>query len=68
MIEQRQRTPQRDRRADADSSPGAETSGPSDLMQQVRAWRTQARGARESCERGVEAEAEMHRRRNRPGQ
>ena len=68
MIEQRQLTPHRGRREDADPSPGTEASGSSDLMQQVRAWRAQARGARDSCERGADAEAEMLRRRNRPGQ
>lgn len=44
------------------------TDGGDDLRQQAAAYANIARQARDDCQRGADAEQELHRRRNRSGQ
>ena len=57
------------RRAPPTGGPG-DSTGPSSgsLLEQARGWGEVAREAYDDCEKGRDAEAELHRRRNRSGQ
>lgn len=41
---------------------------PSELLQQARGWAAVAQQAHQRCQSGADAEQEVHRRRNQPGQ
>ena len=57
----------RQREEEAAAAPAPESGGNS-LANQAAAYAQVAREALENCERGIDAERELHRRRNRSGQ
>ena len=66
-------TQQRTRTITTDHEPGQPDGDPfadggGDLRQQAAAYANIAREARDDCQRGADAEQELHRRRNRSGQ
>ncbi len=48
--------------------PDSLDSSSGNLLEQARGWGEVAREAYDDCEKGRDAEAELHRRRNRSGQ
>ena len=58
----------RRREAPADGPPEALVPSTGSLLEQARGWNQVAREAYDDCEKGRDAEAELHRRRNRSGQ
>ena len=48
--------------------PDAPGSSSGELLAQARGWGAVAREAYDDCDKGRDAEAELHRRRNRSGQ
>ena len=66
-MEQKQRTIRRRERPEGPSGESAGSTSTS-LLERARGWGVVAREAYDDCERGSEAEAEVLRRRNRPGQ
>ncbi len=69
-MERKKTTTRRTRRQAPPSAGPGDPSDPSagNLLEQARGWGEVAREAYDDCEKGKDAEAELHRRRNRSGQ
>lgn len=62
------KTIRRERETTDGPGPDAEEQGASEVLQKAQGWAGVAREAHDDCQKGLDAEEELRRRRNRSGQ